>query len=1061
MAGIKYYRNDLELHVGKALEGRISIQAGMGLRFGFRSESATAPRVVVEAHTDPSSVLLDALVGETQKQGLLARWQDEGRRLERDFERVFSRIAIEVEEPQWAAWDWEATLRQRLDQPDWIPVVRVSSTIPRAFGLPLTFPLRILDVTTSASSRVSLAVDTIFGHWAREAIMQDAVKVAACGPTRILSTLRSERWRQVDIIHFDALPWRNSSDNLLSTATEAPGSLGWLMHLANRFLPRLILINAPDAGHRAVACQLATALLARGGPGVIIGDFTGNAQPGAYNEDLFRCYDLLIHDEPLDLLARVTEWSKRPIVFAGAGREDALRTSLIGETLYHWANTLNATPRGDEPPQLSTLLGIAEQALVTGALENVSAALQDHSANWPGMRFDRESSGMLPIVRTVQRIRQEVGGSVQFKSTRRRTGDDERYLNATLWWPDPLRRLPPSLPKDRWDNWTELSVGTRCYLGVQIGPREVDVQVIGAAPIVEKAFDWNPRIKGRWVEIGIVGLDFDVIGEPVQEVWLPRFGSSQIVYFAVVPRTKEVARLRICLFYKNDLIQSLCFATLIGWHMLSEERRQKLARALDAPVELVGDARYLARLEYSLTTQDMRIEQRGGRTISIIANDHNGVKNIQVKGTDVFQPVDVNPNTADYVRAIRDAMLEATLENPGDPYWQAYRYAQDNAGNEDVFKEAMKKLAAAGWQLYGTSMTGRRSLETMLAGEGKTIHIANVRLDDVIPWAALYDREYDEETQEDENGMPVDFDVCLAPLLVEPNRNETIPWTCGVHDSCPLHKDRLEERKNSTARTVISKTVVCPQHFWGFRHFIETPIQQVESSKDDDQADSNNEDQAAHELRSCVLAAKPDVRLFMAYHAGLSTAPAHLDKLKALTGPMLVNWLPPQSQRDRILTALKDSELDVIYFFCHARGGPDDPDHRLEFKKDQGAQPGFIRAKNLADETSRWEHHPLVILNGCHTAGFRPDALPDILKKLVRGRGAAGVIGTEVSVHEYLATEVAEVFLEHFLNGASAGEALLKVRRGLLQKRNPLGLVYTLYASSDLKLDVDGDGKCK
>ena len=62
------------------------------------------------------------------------------------------------------------------------------------------------------------------------------------------------------------------------------------------------------------------------------------------------------------------------------------------------------------------------------------------------------------------------------------------------------------------------------------------------------------------------------------------------------------------------------------------------------------------------------------------------------------------------------------------------------------------------------------------------------------------------------------------------------------------------------------------------------------------------------------------------------------------------------------------------------------------------------------------------------------------------------MIGTEVSVWDRFAAEFAEKFLLEFLNGRSAGPALLDTRRALLSKCNPFGLVYTLFAWSGLHL---------
>jgi hypothetical protein len=46
----------------------------------------------------------------------------------------------------------------------------------------------------------------------------------------------------------------------------------------------------------------------------------------------------------------------------------------------------------------------------------------------------------------------------------------------------------------------------------------------------------------------------------------------------------------------------------------------------------------------------------------------------------------------------------------------------------------------------------------------------------------------------------------------------------------------------------------------------------------------------------------------------------------------------------------------------------------------------------------------------------------------------------------------ARQFLTRFLDGESAGKALLGIRRYLLVRGNPMGLAYTLYAVVELKI---------
>jgi hypothetical protein len=92
------------------------------------------------------------------------------------------------------------------------------------------------------------------------------------------------------------------------------------------------------------------------------------------------------------------------------------------------------------------------------------------------------------------------------------------------------------------------------------------------------------------------------------------------------------------------------------------------------------------------------------------------------------------------------------------------------------------------------------------------------------------------------------------------------------------------------------------------------------------------------------------------------------------------------------------------------------------------------------------------MLNACGTTGFSSHGTSQFVIELVDRRQAAAVVGADVPVAEALAAEVGTVIMQSVLEGASLGEALQRARRGLLSRRNPLGLVYTLYGSVDLKL---------
>ena len=101
-----------------------------------------------------------------------------------------------------------------------------------------------------------------------------------------------------------------------------------------------------------------------------------------------------------------------------------------------------------------------------------------------------------------------------------------------------------------------------------------------------------------------------------------------------------------------------------------------------------------------------------------------------------------------------------------------------------------------------------------------------------------------------------------------------------------------------------------------------------------------------------------------------------------------------------------------------------------------------------------WEKiRPLVFINGCHTTQITPERALDFVSGFIETSGAAGVIGTEITIFEPLAVQFAEECLRRFLfENQTLGEAVRGARLHLLKQGNPLGLVYIPYALPALKL---------
>jgi hypothetical protein len=191
------------------------------------------------------------------------------------------------------------------------------------------------------------------------------------------------------------------------------------------------------------------------------------------------------------------------------------------------------------------------------------------------------------------------------------------------------------------------------------------------------------------------------------------------------------------------------------------------------------------------------------------------------------------------------------------------------------------------------------------------------------------------------------------------------------------------------------------------------------------------------------------------FNAGLASAISHEQQLRDLDAPGggKVPWHTIEMRPGELVGALKEKGLHLVYLYCHARGGIGDPARivppKLEFA-DQ--HQGNVQQYAASKMSMTWVNAPLVIVNGCSTATFTPDALSPFVKTFTRDCGAGGVVGTEIPVHEDLASEFGGRLISRVLAGQAVGRAVLETRRALLANENPMGLAYTLYAFSEFRL---------
>jgi hypothetical protein len=981
------------------------------LRYGFRLEDG---EIVVEAPSEEQ----------------IAAWRDAMPPSDSlpptATERVqVRRIVIEVMdaaiEMRMEPWLQEA---ERLAHEARAVIMRVSPVPPHVRALPLTLPIRILEVGEPRGQPLSDAIARVFGGHPPDR-RAAVVETLTCSTTELWSGAIARQAATLDVIHVRRFAVREDAELHLQIR-----DLGRLMDEAQTRL--LVLETASDA--LPATRVFAQRLVARGGPAVVV-------MPGDIAEaEMFVSwlYENLIHDRPIDwILAEpgpfyVPGW---PWItaFAGSGREELLRVSRVGLGLLELVTSDPRRAGGVPLPFFSSDVD---------DFAEVHREIHQLMAQWQGLRFeDHEIQGAIPLAESLGRIR----------STWPRT-----TLPRDPKPPKPRRLLADfhdldgrARPED-----ALLHADERVLLGLQIAPGPAGERHLLVPPIVEEQLKWSAE--GAWMQIGVTGIDFDVLGDPVQDLLLPRTGSSDRIHFAVVPRRTRhavpgFARLRYTLYHENRVLQSFLLAARLadGEHGATRvSPREGYARALSIEPDALEGRRvaklsFLSRLEYAEATLADDDFTQQPRSISIVANHSDGTPVITVKTNREFEvqiPRDLDTKVEKVRRALRVISSDQADHVPARPDLWPYRF--ENTSN-NVTPEQLAKLlpglAAAGWDLYSTVLSRdcRKELEQLFAGKSQIIQVAHVLLDDVIPWAAIYSEEYDPRKKKAKDGQPVAHATCLAAL---PDAKGQMPEAgCGQAPDCLLAEGERARRAAQGLPRLLPETVACPRHFWGFRHIIEIPPRQVTATRGKDKATT----------RVSTIACEQPVRLVAGMHAKLKLAKTHEEKLRDV---LAKNTLPCKLAtesvahgRDDVIYALQAADVDVAYLYCHAHpkvGNADDP--HLAF------DDGDILPSDLDAEP--WSHHPLVILNGCETVGFRPDALSPFITRFVRDRQASGLLGTEVVVFETFASEFALLFLERFLQGRSAGDALLEVRRILLARRNPLGLVYTLYAAAELSL---------
>lgn len=480
-----------------------------------------------------------------------------------------------------------------------------------------------------------------------------------------------------------------------------------------------------------------------------------------------------------------------------------------------------------------------------------------------------------------------------------------------------------------------------------------------------------------------------------------------------------VYRLRCNVYCRQMLVQSRIVTATVS-------QDAAVPRALTTTVDFT----------LSASLNPTLLSGRAEHQLSLMVNDDGaGTHTFMYAGKSGSKPLHVTQATfregeiEDHVSHARGALRLATFghEEPFRPEWEGdFKYRNRSASGS--LSDDLIRMAVRGYRIY-RSMTSRlapasdqldarqsrKALQEMMRTPGHVQVVTKRSPSLYLPAAVIYDHPLDDAVQ---------------------------PRLCSAFEDSLAARTHLADTDCFSGRcpNYGSDAIVCPSGFWGYRHAIGMPVSLTPL---DDLADS-----------PAILSYTGKPLAAVAVSTDLLQADAHTAELESRPG-LLVTEVD-ESSKNQFFDQLNRLNPQIVYFYCH--GGVHGTTPYLRIGHPNGGH--VITSANIEDKCYWPQSRPLVILNGCHTTGLGPEQANELVSAFTNEPRASGVIGTETTIVEELATEFASHLLDAFLSadadqrGTSIGEAVRQARLALLQRRNPLGLLYVPFVPSDLTIQA-------
>ena len=434
-----------------------------------------------------------------------------------------------------------------------------------------------------------------------------------------------------------------------------------------------------------------------------------------------------------------------------------------------------------------------------------------------------------------------------------------------------------------------------------------------------------------------------------------------------------------------------------------------------------GEQALVSELDYNLS-QSMAAGHLAGikeHNLSLMINENtDGTHGFRFFGKDEFK----NDATLDglevqgIINLARSALRKTAWGDENDFSNQSYRYT----GPPDLnrLRDDIISLAIRGYRIYDQIInrlaggkTQAQKLTELMDNRGLVQIALKQSARFVLPAALIYDYPLDTSAE------AKDFKLC-PQFLTALNGPDPLEKCACFDGKCPSRGDDI---------------TVCPSGFWGFRQELGMPLSLA------DAPDAPTE---------ITVQGSPNFVISVCLDPNFVMRAGHETRLRNLLTQ--VQWTRADS-RDATFNALMVAKPHLVYFYCH--GGltsSNIPFIQIGQITERGITRDNLRAKGVSWESPR----PLVFINGCHTTALEPESAFELVSGFVETSGAAGVIGTEITIFEPIATAFAENFLQAFSRGIEVGEAIRQSRLALLKQCNPLGLVYIPYTMAGLHIKM-------